>query len=87
MIYDNAVDQAKGMRQQPVLPFRLAKVSSLSNGRAYVQFYGESSASTKLYPYLEGYKPTVGDDVLMIQQGSTFIIAGKVSKDDITVII
>lgn len=84
MIYDNAVDQAKGMRQQPVLPFRLAKVSSLSNGRAYVQFYGESNASTKLYPYLEGYKPTVGDDVLMIQQGSTFIIAGKVSKDDIT---
>lgn len=83
MIYDNAVDQAKGMRQQPVLPFRLAKVTSIDNGRAYVQFYGESSASTKLYPYLEGYKPTVGDDVLMIQQGSTFIIAGKVSKDNI----
>ena len=83
MIYDNAVDQAKGARQQPVLPFRLAKVTSIDNGRAYVQFYGESSASTKLYPYLEGYKPTVGDDVLMIQQGSTFIIAGKVSKDNI----
>lgn len=83
MIYDNAVDQAKGMRQQPVLPFRLAKVTSIDNGRAYVQFYGESSASTKLYPYIAGYKPTVGDDVLMIQQGSTFIIAGKVSKDNI----
>lgn len=83
MIYDNAVEQAKGMRQQPVLPFRLAKVTSIDNGRAYVQFYGESSASTKLYPYLAGYKPTVGDDVLMIQQGSTFIIAGKVSKDNI----
>ena len=83
MIYDNAVDQAKGTRQQPVLPFRLAKVTSIDNGRAYVQFYGESSASTKLYPYLAGYKPTVGDDVLMIQQGSTFIIAGKVSKDNI----
>lgn len=83
MIYDNAVDQAKGMKQQPVLPFRLAKVTSIDNGRAYVQFYGESSASTKLYPYLAGYKPKVGDDVLMIQQGSTFIIAGKVSKDNI----
>lgn len=84
MIYDNAVDQAKGMRQQPVLSFRLAKVTSLDNGRAYVQFYGESSASTKLYPYIDGYKPAVGDSVLMVQQGSTFIIVGKISKDNIT---
>lgn len=83
MIYDNAVDQAKGMRQQPVLSFRLAKVTSLDNGRAYVQFYGESSASTKLYPYIDGYKPAVGDSVLMVQQGSTFIIVGKITKDNI----
>lgn len=83
-LYDNAVDQVKGMRQPDLVVFRLAEVSSLSNGRAYVQFYGESSASTKLYPYIEGYKPTVGDKVLMIAQGDTFIIAGKISKDNIT---
>ena len=83
-LYDNAVDQVKGMRQQDLVAFRLAEVSSLSNGRAYVQFYGESSASTKLYPFIEGYKPAVGDKVLMIAQGDTFIIAGKISKDNIT---
>lgn len=86
-MYDNAVDQIKGLKTAKdavELPFHLAKVTSLSSGRAYVQFYGDSSPSTKLYPYLEGYKPTVGDDVLMLRQGSTYIIAGKVSKDNIT---
>lgn len=86
MMYDNAVDQVKGMKMASAaaeLPFHLAKVTSLSNGRAYVQFYGESTPSSKLYPYLEGYKPKVNDDVLMLRQGSTYIIAGKVSKDNI----
>lgn len=82
-MYNNAVDQVRGMRQTIESPFRLAKVTSLSSGRAYVQFYGEGSPSTKLYPYIEGYKPTVGDNVLMIVQGETFIIIGKVSKDNI----
>lgn len=87
MMYDNAVDQIKGLKAAKdavELPFHLAKVTSLSNGRAYVQFYGDSSPSSKLYPYLEGYKPTVNDDVLMLRQGSTYIIAGKISKDNIS---
>ena len=84
MIYESAIDQVKGLKGESAVMFRLAEVSSLSNGRAYVQFYGESAASTKLYPYIEGYKPTVGDKVLMIAQGETFIIAGKISKDNIT---
>jgi hypothetical protein len=83
MIYNNAVEQIKGMKPIINVGFRLAKVSSLSNGRAYVQFYGESTASGKLYPYIEGYKPTVGDDVLLVEQGSTFIIIGKVSRTNI----
>lgn len=83
MIYNNAVDQIKGMKPIINVGFRLAKVSSLSNGRAYVQFYGESTASGKLYPYIEGYKPTVGDDVLLVEQGSTYIIIGKISKTNI----
>lgn len=84
MIYQSAIDQVKGMRTEDPVVFRLAEVTSLSNGRAYVKFYGESAASTKLYPYIEGYKPTVGDKVLMIAQSDTFIIAGKISKDNIT---
>lgn len=87
MIYNSAVEQIKGARaseSEMLLPvFRLATVTSLSSGRAYIQFYGETTASTKLYPYLEGYKPTVGDKVLVLQQGSTFIIAGKISKDNV----
>ena len=86
MMYDNAVDQIKGLkdaRNNAELPFHLAKVTSLSDGRAYVQFYGDSSPSSKLYPYLEGYKPKVNDNVLMLRQGLTYIIAGKVSKDNI----
>ena len=87
MIYKTAVEQIKGAKaaeseyQLPV--FKLGTVTSLSNGRAYIQFYGESTASTKLYPYLEGYKPTVGDKVLIFVQGSTYIIAGKISKDNV----
>lgn len=87
MIYDSAVEQIKGARasesDMPLPALRLATVTSLSNGRAYIQFYGESAASEKLYPYLEGYKPTVGDKVLVTQQGSTYIILGKISKDNV----
>lgn len=86
MMYDNAVDQIKGLKtpkNDAELPLHLAKVTSLSNGRAYVKFYGEGSPSSKLYPYIEGYKPAVGDDVLMFRQGSTYIIAGKISKNNI----
>jgi len=84
MIFQSAIEQVKGLREEPAIYFRLAEVTSLSSGRAYVKFYGESAASTKLYPYIEGYKPTVGDKVLMIAQADTFIIAGKISKDNIT---
>ena len=87
MIYNTAVEQIKGAKtaqSEMLLPIlRLATVTSLSNGRAYVQFYGEATASSKLYPYLSGYKPEVGDKVLIFQQGSTYIIAGKISKDNV----
>lgn len=87
MIYNTAVEQIKGAKtaqSEMLLPtLRLATVTSLSGGRAYIQFYGESSASSKLYPYLSGYKPEVGDKVLVFQQGSTYIIAGKITKDNV----
>ena len=87
MIYKSAVEQIKGAKaaeSEMLLPvFRLGTVTNLSSGRAYIQFYGEQTASSKLYPYLEGYKPTVGDKVLILQQGSTYIIAGKISKDNV----
>lgn len=84
MIYDNAVEQARNSKQKDIVVFRLAKVTSLtSGGRAYVQFYGESSPSNKLYPYIDGYRPVIGDTVLLFAQGSTFIIGGKITKDNL----
>lgn len=84
MIYDDAIAQAKGSKTAAPVVMRLATVKQIdSNGNAKIQFFGESSPSSKVYPYLEGYKPTVNDDVLTLQLGSSFIIAGKVSKDPV----
>lgn len=83
-MYNSAVDLAKGTKDSVEVVFNLATVKSVSgDGRSNVQFYGDSAVSGKTYPYIEGYKPTVGDDVLMIKQGSTYIIAGKISKSAI----
>ena len=84
MIYDNAVEQVKGAKQVKIDVFHLATVTSLDDsGRAYVQFYGDSAPSGKLYPYIEGLRPAVNDTVLMAVQGSTYVIIGKVTKDGI----
>lgn len=84
MIYNSAVEQIKGAKtaqSESMLPvMRLATVTSLSGDRALIQFYGEDTPSSKLYPYVSGYKPTENDVVLVLQQGSTYIIAGKISK-------
>lgn len=80
-MYDNAVDLAKGTKSEQQLTMHLATVTSLaSDGRAKVQFYGDSAESGKLYPYIGGYKPTVNDNVLMVKQGSTYVIVGKIVK-------
>lgn len=87
MIYNSAVEQIKGAKtaqSESTLPvMRLATVTSLSGDRALIQFYGEDTPSSKLYPYVSGYKPTVNDVVLVLQQGSTYIIAGKISKTSV----
>lgn len=87
MIYNSAVEQIKGAKtaqSESMLPvMRLATVTSLSGDRALIQFYGEDTPSSKLYPYVSGYKPTINDVVLVLQQGSTYIIAGKISKTSV----
>lgn len=80
MIYDNAVDQAKAAQKQPTEPVALATVTSVSSGRAYVQFFGETSPATKKFPQLSSYSPTVGDTVCLLRQGNTFIIIGKIKQ-------
>lgn len=80
MMYDNAVDQAKAAQKQPSEPVALATVTSVSSGRAYVQFFGETSPATKKFPQLSSYSPTVGDIVCLLRQGNTFIIMGKIKQ-------
>ena len=78
MIYDNAVDEVKAAKQEPDSIIKLATVTSVSSGRAYVRFFGESAAATKKYPQLSSYSPKVGDKVALLKQGNTYIILGKI---------
>ncbi len=84
MIYDSAVEEAKDTAQTQKPAVALATVTSISDGRAILQFNGETEPSSKLYPYVEGYKPTVGDTICLLIQGNTYIIVGKISQDNIT---
>jgi hypothetical protein len=52
--------------------------ATYTTGKPTVQFDGESSASTKQYPYLASYTPTAGDRVLLLRVGTGWVIAGKV---------
>lgn len=83
-MYNNAVDQVKGSQTTEEPLIRLATVKSISDGRAYVQFYGDDSPSAKLYPYIYGYKPTVNDNVVMLKQGITYVILGKLQNTSLT---
>lgn len=50
---------------------------SYAAGRPTVTFDGESTASTKTYPYLSSYTPTAGHRVALIRAGHTWLILGR----------
>jgi hypothetical protein len=78
MFYD-AIQQAIAVKDKAVTSIvKLGKVTSVSGGRAYVQHYGEGSASNKQYTFIDQYFPEVNDIVAMLPQGNTWIIIGKV---------
>lgn len=79
MMFDDAVQQAMAVKNKAETAIvKLGTVTSVSNGRALVQHYGESTPSTKKYTAIDGYFPEVGDKVAMLPQGNTYIIIGKV---------
>lgn len=79
-MFNTAIDQLKGVRgNTEVIIVKLGTVTGLSNGRAQVKLYGDGSASTKLYQYIDGYIPEVNDKVALLPQGKTYIILGKIS--------
>ena len=80
MAFDTVIDQIKAVRgETEVVIVKLGDVTGLSNGRAQVRIYGDSDASNKLYNYIVGYIPEVGDKVALLPQGKTYIILGKVT--------
>ena len=67
----------RGQEKEAV--FRLGKIDpSYSSGRPKIVFDGETTASTKQYPYLAPYAPTAGDRVLLAKVAGSYVIMGKV---------
>ena len=67
----DAFDTAQGS-------YRMAKVTAMKGGRPVLLFNGETTASQKLYKYLQSYQPAVGDTVILAKAGRTYVILGKV---------
>lgn len=81
MMFDNNKDKIREEREfygRDSGALRMAEVAALSGGRPIVKFYGETENSQKLYKYLSGYTPAVGDKVAMAKIGGTYVILGKV---------
>lgn len=75
--YQNAEEQVREAQRTADELVRLAEVTSLTTDkRAKVTFYGETAESGKTYTYIDGYVPKVGDKVLLIKQGNTYVIIG-----------
>lgn len=86
MGYNSAEDLVSGSQTPQVQIARLAEVTSLdSKGRAKVTFYGEDTEAGKTYNYIDSYVPEIGDKVLMLGQGNTFIIVGAVEAEEVIV--
>lgn len=82
MAFDTVIDQIKAVRgNTEVVIVKLGDVTGISNGRAQVRIYGDSDASNKLYHYIAGYIPEVGDKVALLPQGKTYIIIGRVTDE------
>lgn len=68
----------RGDESQPS-PFRLGTIpASYTTGRPPVLFDGETTASTRTYPYISNYSPTANDRVLLAKVGNGWVIVGKV---------
>lgn len=52
--------------------------SGYTSGRPTIQFDGESTVSSRTYPYISGYVPAVGDRVLLAVVGNGGVILGKI---------
>ena len=52
--------------------------SGYTTGRPTITFDGESTASTRTYPYLSQYTPTANDRVILAVVGHGVVVLGKI---------
>lgn len=73
------VDILRSISPAPKSATRLATIDpAYASGRPRVTFDGETTLSTRLYPYLSSYAPAAGDRVLLLRSGRTWVVLGKV---------
>lgn len=59
--------------------FRLGTIpDTYSSGRPTITFDGETTTSTKTYPYLSSYAPAANHRVLLARVGHTWVVVGRV---------
>lgn len=62
-------------------PCRIAVIDpAYSSGNPKVTFEGESTMSTKGYPFLSSYTPVATDRVVLVPIGTTYLIVGKIDN-------
>lgn len=69
-----AADRGTGRR-----PTRLGTVTAASGPALTVRFDGEENASGRPYPRLKTYTPAVGERVLLLAVGATYVAVGAVA--------
>lgn len=57
-------------------------VEIFSNGNPKIKFDGENIPSEKEYTRLSSYSPEVGDRVLLLYISGTYVVLGKVTKNE-----
>ena len=81
MMYNSEKDKIREMQETFGTGFdfaKMAKVMSVESNRPIIRFYGENVNAVKKYPYLSSYPPAVGDTVVLIKIGRSYVIIGKV---------
>ncbi len=57
----------------------LGIVASVTVNGLTIIIDGETSATEKSYRYLSSYTPTVGDRILIVQVGDSYVVLGKIT--------
>ena len=76
---DSIMEYVHRAQLDPLLTTRLATITAVTATTISVQFDGETSASTKRYR-VAGVGGAVGDRVVMLRVGSTWVVANKVQS-------